>query len=658
MLLFQLILLCLSTNAAFGIAAQTAIFWSKTIIGVLDETVDIYESISGHNVFGQSAQEKRLYAKLANITDLVERLEHDIPQVTIARIKELERDFSQIIHFEIKLDDLVNYIGNIESKYEKFGKLRNKVMNLDKESANKSIATKHTLERTANAILFESGNVGDSLDKINQIILGENVLFGKQDVFSLILDNFNSKTQSRCLVPKSPQQLVHDVFNSLRMVQVKGIIMTEFSYMILSLYTSGDYKEYADEFHDTMIKRLNKQAQVANEVMKKADNSLWKCDPDQYVFNKTYIEVTRLIQGYIQNEIELSHDRNCFDGCGYYSYVNKPGCSNQDSLCKQQPKCNGRVFDCRLVDEDMNICFSPISSTRRYDWIRHDKAESYGQVDKKCTNFEGRIKMYRKYLAWRCFYCFCYCDEESHNSDRFFSLLPATSDIKNNKVVVGVRFIKHERVIHLQVKEGTLLPGGLIDKDSVSWVPVSTIDVDNWLEKHKYHTMRYESRSIDLDDVVASKNYVLTGVKLRTLGEHLNLEIQLTAFNFTTGEVSNNLSFWKGNDNTDASETPREKHRLLTKRPATLSQGDFSLPDSKPDSYVEFTHSDERSDAAQSTVPFIDIQEVASDPPMPLIGMGLIHKQSRGSAGFIEPKVFTYNVGEELLANQLHSRRK
>lgn len=63
-------------------------------------------------------------------------------------------------------------------------------------------------------------------------------------------------------------------------------------------------------------------------------------------------------QGYIQNEIELSHDRNCFDGCGYYSYVNKPGCSNQDSLCKQQPKCNGRVFDCRLVDEDMNICFS------------------------------------------------------------------------------------------------------------------------------------------------------------------------------------------------------------------------------------------------------------------------------------------------------------
>lgn len=120
MLLFQLLVICLSANAAFGIAVQAVVFWSKTLFSVLDDTIDVYESISGHNIFGQSAKEKKLYAKLANITDLIDRLEHDIPQVTIARIKELERDFSQIIHFEIKLDDLVNHIGNVEAKYEKF----------------------------------------------------------------------------------------------------------------------------------------------------------------------------------------------------------------------------------------------------------------------------------------------------------------------------------------------------------------------------------------------------------------------------------------------------------------------------------------------------------------------------------------------------------
>lgn len=68
---------------------------------------------------------------------------------------------------------------------------RSKVMHLDKESSNKSIATKYTLERIANSYLFDSGNVADSLDKIHKIVNGETVLFGKQDVFTLILNNFN-----------------------------------------------------------------------------------------------------------------------------------------------------------------------------------------------------------------------------------------------------------------------------------------------------------------------------------------------------------------------------------------------------------------------------------------------------------------------------------
>lgn len=95
----------------------------------------------------------------------------------------------------------------------------------------------------------------------------------------------------------------------------------------------------------------------------------------------------------------------------------------------------------------------------------------------------------------------------------------------------------------------------------------------------------------------------------------------------------------------------------MSRKPPTLSQGDYSVPDSKPDSFVDFNFSEEYADAAQSTVPFIDIQEVASEPAMPLVGLGLIHKQSRGSAGFIEPKVFTYNVGEQLLANEIRTRK-
>lgn len=79
---------------------------------------------------------------------------------------------------------------------------------------------------------------------------------------------------------------------------------------------------------------------------------------------------------------------------------------------------------------------------------------------------------------------------------------------------------------------------------------------------------------------------------------------------------------------------------------------DLHIPDSWSDSYIEFQPSDDYTDAAQSTVPFIDIQSVTPSPPVPLIGLGMIHKGAIGSAGFIEPKVFTYNYLAQLILNK------
>ncbi|WP_411026316.1 hypothetical protein, partial [Salmonella sp. s58078] len=93
----------------------------------------------------------------------------------------------------------------------------------------------------------------------------------------------------------------------------------------------------------------------------------------------------------------------------------------------------------------------------------------------------------------------------------------------------------------------------------------------------KYHTLKYESRAFDLDDLIGTDDFVLTGVKLRALGEHLNLEIQLTKFNFTTGKLNTDISYWESNDNTDGSDrNPRVHHQLSSRIPPTLSKNDFS----------------------------------------------------------------------------------
>lgn len=64
---------------------------------------------------------------------------------------------------------------------------------------------------------------------------------------------------------------------------------------------------------------------------------------------------------------------------------------------------------------------------------------------------------------------------------------------------------------------------------------------------------------------------------------------------------------------------------------------------SENNQYVDFTNSGLDQDAAQTTVPFIDIQEVISSPPVPLSGIGVYYKGSEGYGGYLAPKLITYD---------------
>jgi hypothetical protein len=47
-----------------------------------------------------------------------------------------------------------------------------------------------------------------------------------------------------------------------------------------------------------------------------------------------------------------------------------------------------------------------------------------------------------------------------------------------------------------------------------------------------YFMMTYEQRAVDMDRLDAPVGHVITGLKLRILGGHLNLEIQASSLKF------------------------------------------------------------------------------------------------------------------------------
>lgn len=74
-------------------------------------------------------------------------------------------------------------------------------------------------------------------------------------------------------------------------------------------------------------------------------------------------EVTRLLQGYIDNEVNLNANNDCKLSCSDYQLTTNHLCYN-GSYCAENTafapetdlKCNGVVVGCDFVGNDMTIC--------------------------------------------------------------------------------------------------------------------------------------------------------------------------------------------------------------------------------------------------------------------------------------------------------------
>ena len=302
-------------------------------------------------------------------------------------------------------------------------------------------------------------------------------------------------------------------------------------------------------------------------------------------------------------------------------------------FCKKQPRCNGRIFDCQFFHADAWVCMAENAERRRYDWVEYEDGTLLGSKG-ECVN-KIKVDSWWRWVFFHCSYCLCKCDEVSSHSDRFFSLEPAVSDVSDNRIVTGVRLVKRGRVIYPQVEHAVALAEGGVGDGTRTWLEpsdINTTDTDVLLNSNKVFTMSYEQRAMDMDSLQAPPGHVLTGVKFRNLGGHLNLEIQITPVEFTTGKVLGHRAIWIANDNTPATLKPRVMVPIIMPDVPTKYLG-HNLVDTTTDQYIEFDASSAHKDVSQTTVPFIDGQPVAARPATWLGGAGLYHKVGRREEG-------------------------
>ncbi|XP_063975310.1 uncharacterized protein LOC135161554 isoform X2 [Diachasmimorpha longicaudata] len=487
--------------------------------------------------------------------------------------------------------------------------------------------------------------VPDTLNRISDIIINENLFHAA----------FQEASAQICNEQQSPQQLLYNLYTTIALAEVKGYAMMQFSYSILHLYKNGSFDGERDRIKEDYSTRTSNTLKAVRIAMAFAPRDLWKCDPNIHTEGTTYTELKQLFQGYIVNEVDLNPSSTCRENCAYYSYAKVHGC--YDNLyCSQQRKCNGKVLNCQYFDSDMWICPSAKHSHRRYEYIQYENGDLFGNKG-TCKSPLTKVDSWWRWLFWHCSYCMCFCDDHNSSSQRYFSLRDIISDVVNNKVITGLQLRKVNGIIHMQIQQGVLASRGDIPVSSVEWKPVDNFTIldRGVVNGRDFHTLSWEKRAIDLDDLFASDGEVLTGVRWRMVGAHLNFEIRVTPFNFTSGQLIKPLekSRWISNDKTDNDHNSKDRRTELK-----LNQPDIPIrtrgpnfPDSETNQFLNFGPTDLRKDAAQTTVPFLDTQPVITNPPFPLSGAGIFHKGRDGYGGFIAIKLITYNFTEHIRAD-------
>lgn len=318
--------------------------------------------------------------------------------------------------------------------------------------------------------------------------------------------------------------------------------------------------------------------------------------------------------------------------------------------CSFLRKCNGRIHDCRFIEADSQVCSSALPS-RRYDWISYKSGRLLG-TKTDCPNGQlHTVNSWWRWVFWHCSYCMCLCDEPGQHSDRYVSLQSAMASVEGNRVVTGVRFVKENRTVHIQIQQAQALPQGFVNESTVEWLPVVPVQLDprSSLEDGPgYATLSYDERSMDLDDLRAPDNHVVTGIRFRKFGGHLNLEMQTAPIDYATGLVDADKVIWTGNDNTPASETKPRKKLELVSPDVSPSCYALSRPDSQPNGYVDFQPTSLEKDIAQTTVPFLDATDVSPNTPSWLTGVGVFHRGHADCGGYLGFRLSTYNFASNL----------
>ncbi|KAG4074552.1 hypothetical protein HA402_005617 [Bradysia odoriphaga] len=480
-------------------------------------------------------------------------------------------------------------------------------------------------------------------------------------LFDEILENTNSTCSAWSTEMGSTS---HTIFMFYEILSANLLVsyMNSQRFNMIKVIDKGLDQEHDHEIFRTKFTEMyNRITKAALDSLERASRIVWMCDSNEENVGDS-LEITNFLRGYIDNEINLNNEQSCWGTCSDYRFARNYGCYNntfcdvQRKVGEADPVCRGTIVDCLFIEDKLEVCPSMITRNRRYEYINygctpHDRMNQsrcltegryFGQSG-KCETKPKTLQTFRNEWFMSCNYCFCYCDEQGIDSDRYFSLREVVSDVRDNMIISGISIVKRNGIFSFTISQSKLVSRGRVERlnpgVNVIFSDFSRSDA-GIVEGVDYHTLSWQNRSVNLDTIILPRGSVVTGVRFVVEREHIGLQIRGTKFDFISGTLFD-ANEWVGKEVWDRKNVHinrPEPNRYHDVYGAYLSEADF-----RPNLFVKFRPSDPDKDAGQSTVPFIDSQWVRPKILTPLSGIGLYYKGKPGMGGFIAPAIVVYD---------------
>ncbi|XP_044009955.1 uncharacterized protein LOC122853520 [Aphidius gifuensis] len=497
-----------------------------------------------------------------------------------------------------------------------------------------------------------------------------------------IIDNFDERTtKERCDKRNSPQQFIYQLYLTLISTEIIGYSALAYGFGVNELLNPDEKADIEIEtVIDDIVDRIYRYSLAFSKAIPKLSSHFRTCDnPGTHKRDVTFTEFSGLYQKVLLSEYTMRHNDSllCENWCEYSESANSR-CYGRPSprsnliteperstpwinqvpkniwSCTTNLNCAGKIHSCRSM-KAVRYCMDKNYTHRRYKYIGNtENNDRWGQWTSDCEVYDywDSIKVTRFDY---CLYCLCTCDDDTWKAPfavNVVSLLPSRSNTSNNMVVTGMRIKVHDKILHIQVKQGEIIDNyhilphklrkntqkGMKAKRVENWIRLPSMHEDvrnarrynssqNLREDVDFVAWHWNDNAFNLDEVSIPPGRVLTGVKfgLITLKEgnkkkRIQVEAESMEYDHTTGKLIQNTELWT------KPELKNHDTELYFEKDLPINSDQPTILDSQTNQYVIPSISDEWKDAGQSVLPFFDAQTVGCRPEAPLGGIGFHHR--------------------------------